>query len=94
MELSTYDVELLTWMDKQDPARPIDHSEGWSDCAVGDFARATASKNDDNLSPAVKRPDSEDLVEVLGNPNNYELGTTYGETVAYLKNEGFYAEIE
>ncbi len=79
--------KFLHWLAAQPAGRPINHSQGWYDCAVGDYAREGAGFK-------VERGETVALAHRLGvyheMGSNIFVGDTYGSAVRYFKRNGEY----
>lgn len=83
-------AKFIEFVADQNVDRTIDHSSGWAECAVGDFADSSAD-SPYRVIHEISDYDHE-LFMRLGNANSNEEFHTYGELSDWLKEKGYYTE--
>lgn len=78
--------EFKLFVDDQPSDRPINQSEGWNECAVGDFAK-TINRHAGNVADGIAQ-EHQHVFDVLNNHGRWLHGkidlTTYGKLSDWL----------
>lgn len=77
--------DFLQFCEEQPKNRPIDHTKGWDECAVGDYIRETGAKKNPDCFPCVLLGWNADLAEFVGDACDYPETSTYGGFVEGMK---------
>ena len=80
--------KFLHWMLQQPPERTVDHTKGWSGCAVGDYCHEILGDMSE-IGAGIFAYDCE-LISDLGRIQHL---ATYGQTVVHLAKRGAFANL-